>query len=328
MNMENIGKVTSYTSANALPIKIFKDKELMRSMIEDKKIIPTHVQLVPTNRCNQNCTYCSFKGSDKHLELSKKELGDIVDTVARLGTKAITVTGGGEPLIHPDINWLIPYIRSKGMKVGLVSNGKQLDLLNPDNINYLTWYRISFDTNRKLDDTFISNLDKVVSHNSGCDLAFSYVITKKTNWSDLRRLINYTNDNGFSHLRIVEDIFNPGIMSIDELKDATKDLDTSKVIYQGKKEFTNGDKDCWISLIKPFIGADGYVYPCCGITYAHKDEQGVEPKSMRMGHWSQLADIISNQQNFKGSGCDKCYYPEYNAILSVLRNDIKHEEFI
>jgi MoaA/NifB/PqqE/SkfB family radical SAM enzyme len=328
MNMENISKVTSYTSANALPVKVFTDKELLHSMMDEKKIIPVHVQLVPTNRCNLACKYCSFKESDRTQQLSKEDLDGIVDMCKSLGTKGITITGGGEPLLHPQINELIENIYSKGMKVGLVSNGKQLDKLKPENINLLTWYRISFDTNRKLDDTFINNLDRVTAVNKSCDMAFSYVVSSKTDGQDLRRLVEYANTHNFSHVRVVEDIFNPGISSMEEVRELLKGINTDLVVFQGKKEHVRGEKDCLISLVKPFIAADGYIYPCCGITYAHNDELKVEPKSMRMGHWSELTDIVNNQKNFNGLGCDKCYYPEYNIVLKAIGGDIKHKEFI
>lgn len=328
MNMKNIEKVTSYTSANALPIKIFKHPDLMQSMLEQKKIIPIHVQLVPTNRCNLACKYCSFKESDRTLELSKDDLEGIVDMCKELGTKGITITGGGEPLLHPYINELIRSIHNKGMKIGLVSNGKQLDRLEPENINLLTWYRISFDTNRKLDDTFIQNLDRIVEANKTCDLAFSYVVSSKTDGKDLKRLVEYANTHKFSHVRVVEDIFNPGISSMREIKELLGDTNTDLVVFQGKKEHVRGERDCLISLVKPFIGADGYIYPCCGITYAHNDEQKREPASMRMGHWKDLPSIINEQKNYNGTLCDKCYYPEYNAVLKAVKGDIKHEEFI
>jgi MoaA/NifB/PqqE/SkfB family radical SAM enzyme len=327
MNMENIGKVTSYTSANALPIKIFTDKELMKLLLEEGKIFPAHLQLVPTNRCNLKCSYCSFDERTLKQELSPKELDKIIETAYKLGTKGVTLTGGGEPMLHNYMNELLENINAHGMKAGLVSNGKDLSRFRPENINLLTWYRISFDTERKWDKKFQDGLDKIVAENKSCDLAFSYVVSKKMDGQDLRTLVKYANDNNFSHVRIVENIFDPGVMNMDQVKDFLKDMDTSKVVYQGKKEWTHGVKDCYISLMKPFIAADGYIYPCCGITYALGDEKR-EPLGMRMGHFTEWEKIVEKQQNFDGSACIKCFYPEYNAVLKALKSDIHHKEFI
>lgn len=327
MNMENIGKVTSYTSANALPIKIFTDKELMRLLLEEGRIYPAHLQLVPTNRCNLRCSYCSFDERDKRTELKPKDIDTILETAHELGTKGLTLTGGGEPLLHPYINETIQYANNLGMKVGLVSNGKDLSKLVPRNINLLTWYRISFDTERKLDEKFLKGLDRIVAENQYCDLAFSYVVSGKTDGKDLRQLVQYANENNFSHVRIVENIFDPGVTSMDEVKGLLEGVNTDLVVFQGKKEWTHGVKDCYISLMKPFIAADGFVYPCCGITYAFGDEKR-EPLGMRMGHYSEWKEIVAKQQNFDGSNCMKCFYPEYNATLKALKSDIKHKEFI
>jgi MoaA/NifB/PqqE/SkfB family radical SAM enzyme len=328
MNTENIDKSVSFTSANALPVKIFKDKELMDGI--ESKIIPVHLQVVPTNRCNLKCTFCSFDSRNKNTEIPIDDLYGIVRMAKDVGTKALSITGGGEPLLHPQINEFLQYAHNYDLKLGLVSNGKDLGKLKPENINLLTWYRISFDTNRVIDDKFINSLDKIVEANHSCDLAFSYILAGKgtDDWKDLKTLVNYVNDNDFSHIRIVEDQFTPNIVSIQEMKDVLKDYDTSKVVFQIQKEHTRGTKDCLISLLKPFIAADGYVYPCCGITYAINSEQRVEPKGMRMGHWTELPEIISKQKNFNGSICDKCYYTEYNTVLKALQTDLKHKEFI
>lgn len=328
MNVENIGKVTSFTSANALPIKIFKDKRLLDSISSNNFIPPYHVQLVPTNVCNLKCTYCSFKEADKKISLSNKDLDGIVEMCKDLGTKAITITGGGEPLLHPDINHLIWNIKSYGMKVGMVSNGKNMEKLSSDSLNNLTWLRISFDTNRSFDDKFVKNLNSIVTMNHNCDLAFSYVVAGKTNGEDFRKLVSYANNHNFSHVRVVEDLFQPGFTSMEEMKSYLEGLDTSRIVFQGKKDYCAGTKDCYISLIKPFIAADGYIYPCCGVTYAQEHEQKKEPKNMRMGHWSDLPSIIRAQKNYNGNSCTKCYYPEYNAVLKALKTKTEHKEFI
>ena len=49
------------------------------------------------------------------------------------------------------------------------------------------------------------------------------------------------------------------------------DVDDKIVIYQGRKKFSRGSAKCLISLIKPLIGSDGNVYPCCGVQYALAD---------------------------------------------------------
>ena len=108
--MEEI--VNSYSSASVFPIKL-----LHNEIIKDGKIIPIHVQLIPTNKCNLNCKFCSCGDRRKDLELTLEECKKVIDIVSKRGTKSITITGGGEPLLHPDINKIIRYAGKKGIEV-------------------------------------------------------------------------------------------------------------------------------------------------------------------------------------------------------------------
>ena len=87
----------NFTAANTMAPKLIQCPQA----IVDGKIRPYHIQLVPTNRCNANCSWCSFSKADRRLEMDIDEALEIIDYFAHLGTKAITITGGGEPTLHP-----------------------------------------------------------------------------------------------------------------------------------------------------------------------------------------------------------------------------------
>lgn len=326
--MMTVDKVSSYTSANAIPVKIFTHPDVIDKLVNEKYIGPTHVQLCPTNRCNLACDWCSFGNRNLREEIPASDLEEMVEMFHKMGTKGVTLTGGGDPAIHPYISKLILSLKSNGMAVGLVTNGKAYQRISPEAIDALTWTRMSFDDSRKWDEKIIEQVDYLVQHGGNVDKSFSYVVAKHPINPNLRDVIQYANDYYFKHVRIVENLFTPGLTSMADVKALVKDLDTSKVIFQGKKEYNPGHPSCLISLIKPFIAADGYVYPCCGITYAFDDNQRKEPHEMRMGHWREMPEIWKNQKNFNGGDCKKCYYKEYNDVLNALKSDIVHKEFI
>jgi MoaA/NifB/PqqE/SkfB family radical SAM enzyme len=325
-----INKEVSYTAASAIPVKILLDDDLLYNIKKYKRIIPIHVQLNPTNVCNLNCKFCSCSERDRNLELPYIKICDIMRKFRDLGCKAVTITGGGEPLLHPKINEIIKFIAKIGIKVGLVSNGIEIKRLKQDTLNKITWIRISLGDDRVVTNEFWKNLEDVVYLGRKVDWSFSYVLTDKPNFRLIEQMIAFANENRFTHIRIVNDIFNADKISIDPVKNYIKQrkINDSLVIYQDRGTWTSGSKKCWISLLKPVVGADGYIYPCCGTQYALANPSRDYEKTMRMGKVEDIKKIINEQKCFNGSVCVKCYYHNYNYILDALLSDIKHGEFV
>jgi hypothetical protein len=99
-------------------------------------------------------------------------------------------------------------------------------------------------------------------------------------------------------------------------------------IWQGRQHYFAGTPRCLISLLKPVIGADGMIYPCCGAQYAESVPAKDYPKSMVMGGVEDTNVIWDKQLAFDGSRCVKCYYEHYNSALAALVDDINHMQFV
>jgi MoaA/NifB/PqqE/SkfB family radical SAM enzyme len=61
------------------------------------------------------------------------------------GVKAVVLIGGGEPLIHPEIDWVIDYLGKNGVKIGITTNGLLIDRHIDVIAKYASWVRISVD---------------------------------------------------------------------------------------------------------------------------------------------------------------------------------------
>jgi MoaA/NifB/PqqE/SkfB family radical SAM enzyme len=112
---------------------------------------PIVAHIVPIRRCNLSCAYCNEydKVSDP---VPTPVMIRRIDLLARLGTAAITISGG-EPLMHPELDDIIRHIRSRGILATLITNGylltpARIKRLNRAGLNYL---QISID-NVKPDD--------------------------------------------------------------------------------------------------------------------------------------------------------------------------------
>jgi organic radical activating enzyme len=318
----------SFTAASVMPAKVLQDNKLIETIVNKGIIPPIHAQVIPTNRCNLNCTFCSCRKRNKQDELSLNELTQLACDLKQLGCRAVTITGGGEPLMHKQINEIIDRFSVNGIKVGLVSNGLLLGRLTEETLQKIVWCRISCADDRVATDATFAVIKKTITAGKNVDWAFSYVIGKDHNSKNLQNYIRFANDNNFTHVRVVSDL-----CDLEESPDMSTiksgiTIDDSKVIYQGRKEFTHGVKDCRISLLRPTIGADGNIYPCCGVQYAWQESPLDLPEGMKMGHIRDIKAIYANQGIFDGTQCYRCYYGEYNETLDILTQNIEHREFL
>lgn len=104
--------------------------------------ISTHIS--PTGRCNLDCSYCSVKRRDSRAnDLPLETIQSYISLLLLRGLKAVILTGGGEPLLHPQINELVEWLWQKGLKIGLITNGTVSHLLKQEAWRHFSWVRVS-----------------------------------------------------------------------------------------------------------------------------------------------------------------------------------------
>lgn len=309
-----MSKKTSYAAANEVPYKLLLHRFTMME-IQNHRVPPTHLQLMPTNRCNLNCSFCSCGDRDKKLSLPIDELKNILYHFGKLGTQAVTITGGGEPLMHPLFSRILESCRKNGIVPGLVTNGL---LLHDTDLRGVQWCRISACDGRTHS---WRELDQVVKRYRGVDFAFSYVLGPEPDWHNIEEYVKYATTREFTHVRIVNDIMHPN--STDAKRARTLFGARPGVIVQDRSKFEVGAKICRVSNLRPVVAADGFVYPCCGSQYAMGDEFKDMPEEMRMCHWEEFPSGF-----FGGSVCKRCYYGHYNRALDEAWHRIYHEDFV
>ncbi|CAB4130795.1 Radical_SAM domain containing protein [uncultured Caudovirales phage] len=312
----------SFVAASKFPWKVISQHH---KIFQNGKIIPYHIQFIPTNRCNAKCEWCSCSKVDRAIEMSYEESLDMLQYFHELGTKAITITGGGEPSIHPNIKNIIETCASLGIKVGVVTNGLKWNR-DPD-IDYLnravTWMRLSIiDTIGRTGNYDIGILTRLAAKLPNVALGVSFTVASEVNLTTAIQICDEAETlPNVTHIRFVQDILNPNYETMNMIQGVCGG--SNKAIFQFRSEFTKGNKDCRISLLKPVIDASGYVFPCCGVQYATSDTNRM-PESFRMCRWQDFHKI----NHFNGTRCFKCYYNDYNDALAHLSNKLEHEEFV
>ena len=83
---------------------------------------PRQVQIEITNRCNMDCPMCPREVLD--IELEHMNWDKFITVVDKLTEREnITLTGWGEPFLHPRIFDMIAYCKKRGHRVMTTSNG-------------------------------------------------------------------------------------------------------------------------------------------------------------------------------------------------------------
>lgn len=321
----------SYAAASVIPAKVIMHEGVREKIKVEGKVMPVHLQLNPTNRCNLNCDFCSCSDREKNLELSYDDVEEIMRKSCDCGCGAVTITGGGEPLMHDRIREIVSMIDSLGIEIGLVTNGLLLDRFSNEFFSKLVWCRISSGDDRYLDKGYVATLEDAVDRGRNVDWAFSHVISRNPNYDTIADVIEFANKHDFTHVRLVSDLLdldNVPSMNLIREEMVSRGVNDERVNYQGRKEYIKGSNNCYISLLKPVVGADGYLYPCCGVQYSLEKPSRDYEKTMRMGLAKDINKLYEQQKFFDGSVCSKCYYGDYNSMLEILLSEIKHKKFV
>ena len=106
---------------------------------------PLVVELDPTTKCNLACPDCISGSLLDQDQFETPRLEKLTWELIEGGTKAVILIGGGEPMMHPHINWLIKTLGENDVHIGITTNGlylkKNLDVLAP----FANWVRVSVD---------------------------------------------------------------------------------------------------------------------------------------------------------------------------------------
>lgn len=121
---------------------------LSNGILIDNKFFPKKnlqsgtLRIVLTTQCNYKCKYCFAEGEqDKQVRiLPLEKLKPILKIAKEFGINKIKLTGG-EPLLYPEMEELLKYIRE--IDIPYVDLTTNISMLNEKNINLLNRYHVN-----------------------------------------------------------------------------------------------------------------------------------------------------------------------------------------
>ena len=281
--------------------KIVWFRQKLESLRDNIITPPIYVRIKPTNKCCHKCPFCIYRSKNIGLHeimkesdvLSKDKLFEILDDFKDMGVKCVTYSGGGEPLMHPNIVEVLEKTKNNNIDLSILTNGQ---LLNNDRAKSLAnakWVRVSMDYcdensfinsqrgTKQMYNQIISNIENFNKiKDSNCELTVNYIITKE-NKATLTKAAKLLKSIGVSNVRYspvevknfieYHSKIKNGVLSL--LKSTKKLLETNNFkIYDSYNitpaVFERIYTKCFIMQIIPVIGADGLVYNCHNKSYS------------------------------------------------------------
>jgi len=317
---------------------------------------PEVVEIFPTNFCNFECSHCRFKEyrGDNSTYMDISALKNLLDELYQRNVHAIELSGGGEPLVHPQAEEIFDYLIKRDFRVGLITNGYRFvdsDSLKEKVIECCNWIRFSIDA--FTDETYKRvHGRKEISYKN-----LKQVISKLVKMSDetpkigLKILISRLNAK--DSLLAIDEAINLGVdylqfkflgyptnlvlsdQEIDKLTEKIQEqIDSIKsqnlvaeLVPTYKGELTY--QKCLMTFLHPVIDWDGEIYICA--FFEHRKNQhslgnihnGGFFKHWDSPHHKKVFDAINPT-----TCIPNCPMLRYNPVIDFIKSDWYRFQFI
>ena len=281
--------------------KVFHYKEKIDSLPAhvDEIKPPVHIRIKPTNICNHNCSYCAYRSENLQLGcgmvktdyIPRSKILEIMDDIIEMQIKAVTFSGGGEPLCYPHLLDAVKKLVDSPVRFASLTNGSLLkgeiaELFS----HHATWIRVSMDgtdsdsyakyrqCDRREFKKVMSNMRSFKQLGGSCYLGVSLIVDDRnvnTIYSFAEQLkelgidsikfspcivSNIAAKNNAYHRTIFHTARDQISRALDHLNDASFEIYDS--YHTLDEKFAKNYSWCPYCQILPVIGADLNIYSC------------------------------------------------------------------
>ena len=355
------------------PNKIFQHPRRIAQWQETGTCMPVVIEFDLTNACDNFCPWCfGYKGLNRQdkktwhkgnvgQNWTLNEARDMLFQVREFGIKAVTFTGGGEPLVSPICIEAIEYADELGLDVALVTNGNRLNAERSERIlKCCTWTRISVDATDAEEyrrehgvgrwDALRKNICEMVriKNEKGyeCTIGIGY-LTNGNNTDRVMKFAALGREWGVDYAQFrpmligwatkAVDYTETGIVKAIRFAEQEYSTDSYSVlcsehkynrIEQGKLK-RDYDKCCGHHFVA-VIAADHKMYVCCHMRGMEKYCIGDLRQSSLASIWFSKRRLgIDNAIDVHSFDCPPlCRADSFNTILAQIEKPVEHRNFI
>ena len=356
-------------------LKIFHHKDVLEALAHKEHRAPIYIRLKPTNFCNHHCAYCTYGSGDTYEKTENRDsiehrdmipwekLQEIIADMGAMGVKALTFSGGGEPLTYPHIVEAAKQIKRHGIDLSLITNGQLLKEETAEAFFSAKWVRISFDAPRAAVYADLRRISEAAFHrvcenirsfsknkDRDCVLGVNFVISK-ANCDYVYEAAALLKELGVDNVKFAAVVENEPHYHI-SIKDKVIEQ-----IHRAEKEFsvpadgtTNGfriinnyendwmDKNfttqpfatCYSCRLITIIAADQKVYLCHTRAYDSQAVVGdLKNQTFREMWFSEKTRKRLEALRPKRDCRNFCAYEERNQLIQAyFDTDMRHVNFI
>ncbi len=338
-------------------LKLLLHHEKLISFLEDKITSPVYIRMKPTNKCNHHCNFCSYDPVTGDLsvrnelnrtdEIPREKMLEILDDFKDMAVKAVTYSGGGEPLIYPYIEEAMQKTLDYGINLSIITNGQNLNGKKAEILSQANWVRVSSDASdaksfskiRRVPEEWFYKLTENIRNfakikNSKCELGINFVV-HNDNFSQVYRSANHFKDLGCNHIKITpkwvsnfREYHEPIKESVlEQITKARQDFqnknfnvyDTYEGDFSGASVSERNYDRCYVMQTIPVIAANCKIYFCHDKAYASDGILGdIKSKSFKDLWFSKEAADFFKKFNPK----EKCKHHCANDSKNIISNGI------
>jgi len=334
---------------------------------------PVHVQLIISDFCNQNCNFCAYRtegyqsnelfkiynngviNNNPRRMIPLSKLNEIIADCKTMGVKAIQITGGGEPTVHPDFDQVISTILDADIDVSVVTNGLLMTEKRAALLSQCSWVRVSIDS--ACSDTYakirrvkqeefeivkrnvkrLSNIANrkayvgigyTITHDNYREIYDGCKLAKSLGVDNIRISAVFQNDN-HKYFEDMESEILDNLNRSEELNDdAFRVFNNFKSRYNDLEQGRPDYHKCHYMHFTTYIGGDQNVYVCCVNSYNERGLIGsIVDKSFKELWDSQLKQDLFN--NYDANKCDRCMFNDKNRFIeSLVQIPKSHANFV
>ena len=346
--------------------KILQFQEQIEALKKGSVLAPIHIRIKPINACNHHCWCCAYRADNLTLGASMRiadripenKMEEIVQDIIDMGVKAVTFSGGGEPLLYPTIADTMERLSQNKVQVGCLTNGALLTGKKADIVaEHCTWIRISMDgwdnqsylksrgASEHEFEKIISNIKEFNKKTPKCELGVSFIVTKE-NSPHIFELCSLLKSIGVKSIKISgcvvsdsgsenENYHVPIFNNVREQIKMAKSLNDKNftIVDHYHIQMQSFDKPyqfCPSLTFLTVIAADCSVYTCQDKSYTENGRLGsIKDRGFRDFWFSDEANAARASINPQSDCRTHCVAHQKNLLLAeCLDLDTKHLSFV
>lgn len=328
------------------PYKIFNFSDKLQAIKSGNIAAPICVRIKPFNGCCHACQFCIYNPqfAGMHESCNRTDMIpigkmlEVLDDLNEMGVKSIILSGGGEPLMHPQIKQILDKICEHNFEWAVITNGQQI-IKHVEYLQYAKWVRVSSDywdsesfvKSRGLQGKRLNEiLDGIrCLSETKCEIGVNYIISQDS-YKGIFEAAAMFFEQGASNIRYcpvwVDGIkeYHSGIYGIakQEINRAYKMFDGNDLrVYDGYslefKDRRDYDFCSWQQIV-PVIAADQKVYRCHNTSYTQHGIIGSIHNRRFKDLWFS-SDVETNMKCFDPSL--HCNHQCSNENRNILINE-------